>query len=224
MKIAVVSYATKNREWLYSITNPVKQAYCFKHGYDFLFSTENLLPERHPSWGKLPIIRKEIGKYDWLMWIDDDAMFANHDIALESIIEKYGTNGVDIIAAKDMAGLNCGVMLFRPTSFVFEFLDKWMSNEVYERFKGSGVWEQSAFNAMVKDDSVKKHVGVTKMREMNSFLGGIRPEVKQGSHAYEAGDYIVHASGIVSHPHVDTKDRRAFVVNGLNKIKDKIIR
>ena len=222
MKIAVISYATKNREWLYSITNPVKRAYCKKHGYDFSFSTENLFPDRHPAWGKLPIIRKAIDNYDWVMWIDDDAMFANHAISLESIIEKYGANGVDIIVAKDMTDLNSGVMLFRNTDFVRCFIDEWTSNDIYEKFKTSSVWEQSAFNYMVKKDSVKSHIGVTKMRDFNSFLGGTRSDVKKGIHAYENGDFIVHASGIVSQTYMDTEDRRAFIVKALTEIKEKI--
>lgn len=223
MKIAVVSYATKNREWLYSITNPVKQAYCFKHGYDFLFSNEQSFIDRPPAWSKLSHIQNALPNYDWVMWIDDDAMFANHDIGLESIIETYGSSGKDIIIAKDMCYLNTGVVLYRNTDFVKRFLDRWMSDESYLKADVKKGWEQQIFNMEYKNDSeLEKRVSVVPMRVMNSFLGGKRSDVKKGLHMYEVGDFIVHASGIVSRKHLDTGERRLFIVNELTKVKNDI--
>lgn len=223
MKIAVVSYATKNREWLYSITNPVKQAYCFKHGYDFLFSNWQSFIDRPPAWSKLSHIQNALPNYDWVMWIDDDAMFANHDIGLESIIETYGSSGKDIIIAKDTKYLNTGVVLYRNCEYVSIFMEKWMSDESYRKADVKKGWEQQIFNLEYEQDAeFVGRISVVPMRVMNSFLGGKRSDLKKGLHIYQNGDFIVHASGIVSRSYLDTEERRRFIVDELTKIKDVV--
>lgn len=216
MKIAVVSYATKNREWLYSITNPVKQAYCFKHGYDFLFSTENLLPDRHPSWGKLMVVRQVLPRYDWVMWIDDDAMFANFEVDLETIIQfaqkMRPRKQVAAIFANDMEGINAGVFLVRNCVESMRIFDLWCDQATYKKFANASNWEQAVFNALYNDvQSVRDGTFLVDMRTMNSFSSWMRPDVKPGFHEYVVGDFVLHMCGLMRPKRDSTRTRQHMV-------------
>lgn len=91
MKIAVVTFYNKNYSELGNLTTKVMKEYCEHHGYDFICSMDESLYEgRTPLWAKIPLLKKNLANYDWLVWIDSDAMPVNFSYKLEGFIdEKY---------------------------------------------------------------------------------------------------------------------------------------
>ena len=69
-RIAIISYSTQLRYAAY-INH---QVYARTHGYDYIFDLA-VEDEPNPYYAKLHKIRKFIGLYDYVLWVDDDAFF-----------------------------------------------------------------------------------------------------------------------------------------------------
>jgi hypothetical protein len=116
MKIAVITCTTENRKWLYEITNPSKIDFCKKHSYDFIFS-DTFYPDKNKGvyWLKPAFISENISdKYDWILWLDDDAGFIK-DLDLENFIQENAENYSVLAAKDDFNGFNAGVMIVKSS-------------------------------------------------------------------------------------------------------------
>lgn len=151
MRLGIVTCSTPNRQWLYSITNQTKVKYCSIHNIDYIFS-DQFYPDkqRHPYWNKIAFIRTYLPKYDWVLWMDDDAGF----ISSESIFSIFDTNA-QLLYANDLNGFNAGVMAFNNTDRVQKCLDcVW--NTMYYLYKDHSCPEQDALYKLFVQDL---HIG-----------------------------------------------------------------
>ena len=87
-------------------TLDVNAAYAQQHGYEYRAHVGNLSPI--PSTGnynRYYLLREELerGACDWALWLDVDAIVTDHDIPLESIIDR--TPDVMLVACR---GMHCG--------------------------------------------------------------------------------------------------------------------
>ena len=154
MKLAVLTCSTTNRKWLYDITNPTKEKYCQKHNIDYIFS-DSFYPDksRHPYWNKIKMICDYLPKYDWVIWIDDDAGFINNT-SIKPVLEN---SDKEFLYCKDMNGFNAGVMFIKNTKTMqtaFSFI--W--NKMYDSFKTKKFPEQDAIKKIINDLSAGKSV------------------------------------------------------------------
>jgi len=89
----------------------INKAYCDKHGYTIIQSSERYYTDRKPHWELFPLILKHINETDYIMWVDADAHFYIDAPRLETIIEKHNT---DIILSEDLDNseynINTGVL------------------------------------------------------------------------------------------------------------------
>jgi lipopolysaccharide biosynthesis glycosyltransferase len=96
-------------------TIPIKLAYCMKHKYDFRVYREGFDTSRHPSWSKILFIRETLKEYDWVFWIDADAVFTNHNIKVMDMVMLGG----DFYICKEYHNMstlfNMGVFLIRKS-------------------------------------------------------------------------------------------------------------
>lgn len=147
MKIAVVTCTTDNRKWLYDLTNPTKEKYCKKYNVDYIFRTDVYYDKDYlPGWNKILFILEYLNKYDYVMWMDDDAGFIKQDF---DIFEYCISNLQDksIIICKDLAGLNSGVMFIKSNDFTKNiFKEIWEHRSLYKtnHHGHPGVMEQPA--------------------------------------------------------------------------------
>ena len=159
MKIGVVSLATKEIEDM-SIAILNKQAYCKKHNYTFINYKERL-SKRHCPWDKIQCLLKTIHWFDYIVWIDADAVFQNHSITFESIIHEHPEK--DVLICKDpcfLAGEHCyintGVIIMKNTFTSIQLLnDTWYSRNEYvdtlDKYSYDGYpHEQGAMAKMLK--------------------------------------------------------------------------
>ena len=159
MKIAIITCTTSNRKWLYDITNPGKSKYAAMHGYDYIFS-DTFYPDRSKGvyWLKPAFIRENISeKYDWILWMDDDAGILKFDFDLELFIKENEEFGKDIYAAEDLNGLNAGVLLLRSNDenkSIFDFI----YNSMEPVYKSAIYQDQSALLDISKRLDVLKLV------------------------------------------------------------------
>ncbi len=86
MKIAIVTLYTENISYYANITNINKADYCKKHNYD-LYIYNKRFTLLNPNWDKIPAILNVLHLYDYVVWMDADAVFVNFDKKFEDIID-----------------------------------------------------------------------------------------------------------------------------------------
>ena len=160
MKICVVSLATKEIDDMNtSILN--KQHYCKKHDYTFVNYRERL-STRYCPWDKIQCLIKTINWFDYVIWVDADAVFNNQSIRFEDIINEHADK--DLLICKDPCYhetrphcmTNTGIMIFKNTARSIQLLhDTWNSCaddniKVLNKFSYDGYpYEQGALANML---------------------------------------------------------------------------
>lgn len=169
MKIAVVQIyneAIKNYAEYSRIANVL---YAKQHGYDYICWEKDLVPTYISSYyNKLLAIENVMNsenKYDWIFYLDADAMVTISNISLESIIEKCGDR--ELILGNDKNGSNNGVFLIKNTETMKKFI-----RECYEdrNFYHTETPEQSAMFERIKLDEYKDKLGVLPAQFFNAYV------------------------------------------------------
>lgn len=175
---------------LYSTDN--KREYAKRHGYDFVARSSEFAQEefrgRRLVWGKIGAIQKVLPHYEWLLWMDMDAIVANLDkdvreiIRLAEELNEREDAEISMIVARPPKDkmLNAGVMLIKNTDWSRRFF-----NEVQRRkgwYHHPPSFEQGAIWEVMQEERWSSGVHLFKDdHTMNTF-----PKY------YEKGDFIIH--------------------------------
>jgi len=159
MKIAVVSAYTENIKDLYKITSKTLVEYCKLHNYHLLIS-KIVETERPAPWYKLTeILKCLVDGFDIVLWVDCDAIIVNKKIKIEDLIEE----DKDFYYASNWLGMNSGVMIFRNTDDVKNFLiESWSQ----EQFVLHPWWEQAAIRHLLE----RKAFPLYKIKELPASI------------------------------------------------------
>ena len=128
-----------------------------KHNYDVQIITEVLTIDRPPAWSKILLIQKLLKEYDIVLWIDSDAVIidSSTDILNEINLDKTELALVEHSYA-GQSHPNCGVMLFRRTKSILQFLDVvWKQVDLIDH----PWWEQAAILRCLGIDSEALPIG-----------------------------------------------------------------
>ncbi|KAG9325258.1 hypothetical protein KVV02_000006 [Mortierella alpina] len=169
-----------------------KREYATKHGYDFVARGAEFAQEDHRGrrlvWGKIGAIQKVLPHYEWLFWMDMDAVVADLDKDLRDIIRQaeerkpHADTEISLIVAKPIRDkmLNAGVMLIKNTAWSRDFLNEVQTKVDWYR-KSS--YEQAAIWEVMNDPKFSPGVFLFDKDDhtMNTFP-------KQ----YDVGDFIIH--------------------------------
>ena len=181
----------------------VNEAYCQRNGYSFrrlLLSPaemQGLAAGRHLAWGKVALLEelvspvgptktetsKVLGKlrhlkldFDYIVWIDADAMVLDHSILLDHFVEL--AEGADFIIGEDMADtdlLNTGLMLFRRSPWCHDLLRRWW-NDSDEKWHHQVCWDQTGLCRLLSQD------GFGREQPWFSWAGGL--QYKRADHVF----------------------------------------
>ncbi|KAG0057306.1 hypothetical protein BGZ89_001887 [Linnemannia elongata] len=170
-----------------------KRIYADRHGYDFVARAAEFAQEEHRGrrlvWGKIGAIQKVLPHYEWLFWMDMDAVIADLDKDLHEIIQfaeqakaESGNGEVSLIVARPKRDkmLNAGVMLIKNTDWSRAFFAEvqtrapWYLKSSYEQ---AAIWE------VMSEDKWKSGVYLYDADDhtMNTF-----PKL------YAEGDFVIH--------------------------------
>lgn len=105
--------------------------YANKHGYSYVKKIVNDedYNDWHPTWIKIDVIKTYLPIFEYVVWIDSDAVFYNQDIKIEDLIE----DNIDLVLPKieqDRVSGNVwthtttGFMIWKNSEFSFELLNK----------------------------------------------------------------------------------------------------
>ena len=161
MKFAVLTSCDKNFSELQEITSPNVRSYCEKHGYDCKIKK---------------VLSAFDDGYDYVFWIDADAIFVNKNIKLEDFIEE---NKLFYFSC-NWSALNAGVFMMKNTEFNKDFLNKvWNYNcDVFNKW-----WEQLAIIDLLESDHYPENL----IKELPSNIFN--------SEEYWSGCFVYHMIG-----------------------------
>lgn len=106
----------------------VNLKYATRHNYSFVCEIiETELSDRQNTWLKIPLIKKHLPNYDYVVWIDADAIFLKN-IKIEEFIE----DNIDLVLSKNPPSesdrkmytmTSTGFMIWKKSQWSFDTLD-----------------------------------------------------------------------------------------------------
>ena len=133
-KIAFVYYYSDNiYEYCQHSLNNLK-AYCNKHNYGLVVYNKPFNNNTAHCWNKVAAIIKNLKFFDYLVWIDADAIIVNHNTTIEEIINIAPDKELfvceDINKIKEC--INSGVLIIKNTQWTNElFLKIWNCDVIH---------------------------------------------------------------------------------------------
>ncbi|CAG8805689.1 14272_t:CDS:2, partial [Dentiscutata erythropus] len=190
-----------------------KRRYAKKHGYSFVARSEEYTQQRFKKrkyvWGKIDVIEKVLPHYDWVFWMDMDAVIANHDIKIEQLFEKFEKmigkekfNEISFVIARPKydSMVSAGVFLIKNSEWSRKFLREAQKQRKYYNY---GLREQLAMAVLMRREEYKN--GALYLNEDDSTFNTYPDR-------YIPGDFVVHWAP-------DYKCPAENVLDGIKKLK-----
>lgn len=101
--------------------------YSNKHGYSYIkeIVKNDDYSNWHPTWIKIDVLKKYLPLYDYVVWIDADAVFVNQDIKIEDLIN----DGIDLVIPKlEMDRVSGNIWTHTTTGFMIWKNSEWSNN------------------------------------------------------------------------------------------------
>jgi len=181
--------------------------YSNKHGYSYVKKIVNNddYSAWHPTWIKIDVIRTYLPIFDYVVWIDSDAVFYNQDIKIEDFIEE----DVDLIIPKlEMDRISGNVWTHTTTGFMIWKNTEWSRNLLNKLWDQPNNYRFDFFHEQSKLDELL--VDYFKMEGgesiLNKTIEDIENPIKLGNikilpykyhRCYDDGEikYVYHAGG-----------------------------
>ncbi|KAK4521977.1 uncharacterized protein ATC70_004516 [Mucor velutinosus] len=176
-----------------------KRQYAIAHNYAFVarsneFAQQELrTTKRRTVWGKIDAVQKVLPKYDWLFWMDMDAVIMNPNITVQGILDdlraKYPDGprafekNIDLVIAKPTKDkmINAGVFFMRNTEWAQKFLNAVQDSKKW--YNQGPSYEQGAMWDLIQLPGYKERV---LLLENDDHTFNTLP------YRYVPGDFIVH--------------------------------
>lgn len=142
-RIAILTSLTHDVVEQYNLPSQTKSCYAALHGYHFVLDLVNghehadryglkfghrLMnsgKRRVITWLKIGSLHKFLPYYDWVVWMDGDAIIKNFTVRLEQFIEPAEAAGADLIMADHLREFQTGVFFFRNSRWTARLLEAW---------------------------------------------------------------------------------------------------
>lgn len=149
-----VTLATGSYIEMLEMASMTFKKYCELWNYDYIEIKESLDKTRPDAWSKLLAIRQLLDKYDFVMYVDSDAIFLDYDSDLELEITQE-TDFTWSLCQTQFGELapNAGVMGFRSNERTKAMIDL---AYLQEDLIFNGWWEQAALMRVLKYEDVRK--------------------------------------------------------------------
>ena len=181
--------------------------YSNKHGYSYIkeILKNDDYSNWHPTWIKIDVIKKYLPLYDYVVWIDADAVFVNQDITIENLID----GNVDLVIPKlELDRVSGNMWTHTTTGFMIWKNCEWSNNVLNllwdepKQFRFEFFHEQSRLDEILYENF--KFVGGENILNKNNedietpiTLGNIKILPYSYHRYWEDGDikYVYHAGG-----------------------------
>jgi hypothetical protein len=113
-----------------------------RHEYDVVVGGEEVIEDRAPAWSKVLLLRKLLERYDYVLWIDADAIILDDSDDPASLLDEGHYQALVRYRYKEEECACTGVWLLRNVDKAIDFLDAvWNGGDGYLRLHP---WEQAA--------------------------------------------------------------------------------
>lgn len=180
-KIIVLSTYSDDISEIGQLTTPNKVDYCNRYGYSYLikqtpnqiYDSSNIVTNNILQY-KFNLLNDGLySKADWILWIDNDALFMNHTIPLTNLID----NNYEFIIGEDWNGINAGVFLLKNCNNAIKFLNAlwtYIPSE-YDKLHTPFWWYPSEQAAMFRNLHLIKSK-IIHHSLINGYIIGPRPD------------------------------------------------
>lgn len=165
MKIALLTAYTEFNPWTkqnrcdyFDVARDNHTEYCYKMNYSYIAECYNRSEYEgmNPTWVKILALKKFLPLFDYVAWIDSDAVITNLDKPIESFLLNPD---VDLVIPKSPldkrtgtchTAVSTGFMVMKNCDWSLKFLDR-LINEA-ENFILDDFHEQTVLNKVLKED------------------------------------------------------------------------
>jgi len=149
-KRAVVTLAWGRHAEYLELTLPILQEYCEIHTCDLVVETSLLDTRRPAAWSKIPLLLRELRRYDEILWLDADTLILDPSRSIFDEVHETAELGWVVHNFEGQPFPNSGVMVLRATPAVREVLEiaylqedlidsPWWDNAALMRVTGYGI-------------------------------------------------------------------------------------
>lgn len=206
MNILVLTAFTKNVVWnnygncdFGKFAAEINLKYAHKNNYSFVCEIlQDPLIDRQNSWIKIFLIKKYLHQYDYVVWIDADAIF------LKNIkIEEFIDDNIDLIITKNPLPetkimhtiTSTGFMVWKNSEWSFNTLNSLLEN--YNLYAYSHFHEQTALDQLLLPKLTCQNLINREISDLDDCI--IQENVKIMPYSYHSLSYdtlfIYHAGG-----------------------------
>ena len=187
---------------LAKITTKTHSDYAKAHGYDYAHDCsdfqDRVWPQGHHmgirGFVKLDLMLHYLPRYEYVMWIDADALVTNYEIP----IEQYRSPGVTM--GYDHNGFHSTVFIAHSTELVYNYF--WSANNLGRRFfLAHDMHEMESLRYFAGTPPYDKLLTFYSAKELCSILAteyvdSGQPLKVSGQFAWTKGDWILHLSAL----------------------------
>jgi len=148
--ICITTYYDKTFEKLGNIALKSMEKYGKKFKIDVI-RYERKLSNRPPAWNKILVVKELLKKYDFVIWMDSDAVFVRFDVDIRKEIKKGKDFYISLIEFNGKVVPNSGFFITRRSKWSIDFLNRvWNKKEyIYHNY-----WENAAIIDLLGYESV----------------------------------------------------------------------
>jgi hypothetical protein len=181
--------------------------YANKHGYSYIkkiVSNEDY-QNWHPTWIKIDVIKTYLEIFDYVVWIDADAVFVNQEIKIEDLIDSnidlvIPKLEIDRVSGNVWTSTSTGFMIWKNSDWSFNILNELWNNP--KEFRFEYFHEQSRLDDLIHEqlllpggeNILNKNINDI---EHSVILGNIKILPYSYHRYWEDGEikYVYHAGG-----------------------------
>ena len=182
--------------------------YCEKHNYPLITDETYVIEDRDYMWSKVPLLRRTLPNYDYVIWIDADIMIMNHETKLEHLIDLYLGNRQMMLAFDCGNQINTGFWVLRNSQYTKDILDIIQNiPEIAGNFHEQGVLTELYIKKNLFN--LKKHTRIISEVNQRIFNATI--------YNYVCGDFLIHFLGIRKWDNLSRLDREHYPFQKLDE-------
>ena len=129
--------------------------YANKHGYSYIKKIVNNddYQDWHPTWIKIDVLKTYLPIFEYVVWIDADAVFYNQDVKIEHFIE----DNIDLIIPKlELDRVSGNVWTNTTTGFMIWKNSEWSKNTLNELWNNPKEYRFDFFHEQTRLDEILK--------------------------------------------------------------------
>lgn len=129
--------------------------YANKHGYSYIkkIVNNNDYQNWHPTWIKIDVIKTYLPIFDYVVWIDADAVFYNQNIKIEDFIN----DDIDLIIPKlELDRVTGNMWTSTTTGFMIWKNSEWSRNTLNELWNNPKEFRFEFFHEQTRLDEILK--------------------------------------------------------------------